>query len=281
MGSVLAEISLLRAGLPEVPGSTVPEMLLNAQQQARTILLKYVPNLEFSYSEAEKAVSRINVWQEQNETELQSIMLDQNIETLPDAIQKQFGSDALQAYILYGYTEATRGLGPWLSGAVAKAAASGQKVNDRWAREDATARLATFSSIIKMEQDGFLASVFTPPSSTFGYGIAEIPAVIVWGIVVAVVVVAALIISYLYLSKTVEVNNRLMSDLCKEAQLKGDNETVQKCIQATAELQKAPNVTGSLVTVAIVLGLAYIAVTQLPGVLGRTKARRLEELPLR
>lgn len=264
--SKLAEISLHRAGLPSFPGATLPEQLLNGRNAALAVLQKYIPDLKFSYSEAKQAAREVDIWETRNETTLEELMLKTGAESLPEAVQFQFGSDKARAFVLYGYTEAARGLGPWLSGAVALEAAGGNKLNARWAEEDGAARLAVFASIVKLEQDGYLKAIFVPPST--GLGFIQIGAVagatLVWALVVVAVAVAAIIVGYLYLSKTVEINNRLLSDLCKDAQLKGDQKTLDMCVETAAGLQEVPNISRNIAIAVVVLGAIYIAATQGP-----------------
>lgn len=264
----LAQLSLSRAGIPGFPGANAVEQLLNGRNAALAILRKYKPDLTYDEAASSAVVRQISVWEDRNSELLQQIFANPNANELPEQVRLAFGSDKAQAFIVAGFTQAAIGLGPWVSGAVERAAQQsvpGDLLQPRWAQEDAMARLQVFGAIVKMEQDGYLEKLFVRPSSLGFLPIAIEGTTLVWGLVVAFVAVAALILTYLYLTKSIELNNRTMSDLCAKAQAQGDTATVQACIEETAGLQKpGGDMWKTLGQVATVLGLAYLALKFLP-----------------
>jgi hypothetical protein len=236
--SDLAQLSLQRAGLPTFPGATVPEQLIAGRIAAQAVLQKYVPQFVFDPVAAKSTLDQISVWEERNSAALSQVLADPSAEALPSQIQLTFGSDKAQQFILAVFTEAAVGLGPWVSGAVAREAAAGTIIQPRWADEDAQARLQVFGGIVKMDQDGYLAKLFVPPATggqAFALGIAPL---FVWAIVVTVVAVAGLLLLYVENAKRLDQNNKLMGDICTNAQKQGDSATVAQCVEAAAGLQK-------------------------------------------
>lgn len=268
----LAELALKRVSLPRFLGTSYVEQLLTGRGSAMAVLQKYVPGFAFDVDSAEQVMRDIGVWEERNRKELEALLSNPSAESMPEAVRLAFGADKAQAFVLAGFTQAAWGLGPWMSGAIASSVASG-RITERWAQEDAEQRLAMFGSIVKMEEDGYLAKLFVPPPppAAAGLGFIQIApvtgATVVWAVVVAVVAVAAIVIGYLYLSKSLSLNNRLMRDLCEEAQKKGDKATIDACIKEAAGLQKPPGVdtlAEGLTKAVMWIGLAYLAFKLVP-----------------
>ena len=281
----LATLSLARAGLPQFPGVTVPAQLLAGRDAALSILRKYIPSLAFDESKAEETLAKVGAWEERNRASLEQVLSDPSAEALPEQIRLSFNSDMARDFVVAGFTQAAAGLGPWMSGAVSRETASGAKIQERWAREDAEYRLQVFGSIVKMEQDGYLKTLFIPPADagqTSGLGFAPAP-VVVWAIVVAVVAVAALVLLYLYSSQRLSENNRLMRDLCEDAQKKGEKDTVASCIEATRGLQAGSMIPGvdilssGLVKVALLGAALWMAFTLVPPLLEKRRQGKAEE----
>ena len=130
-------------------------------------------------------------------------------------------------------------------------------VSQHWAAGDAQLRLNTFGMLIKMENDGELAYIFKNPQGMQGFG-----AFPVWAIVVIAIGLAA-VVTYLYLeSRKLELNNKLMRDICERAQAEGDTKTVAMCIKATRDLQASTPwkmVVEQVGLVALYLGGGYLA----------------------
>jgi hypothetical protein len=236
--SDLAQLSLQRAGLPTFPGATVPEQLISGRMAAQAVLQKYVPQFVFDPVAAKSTLDQIGVWEERNRATLSQVLADPSVEALPSQIQLTFGSDKAQQFILAVFTQAAVGMGPWVSGAVAREAAAGTTIQPRWADEDGQARLQVFGGIVKMEQDGYLAKLFVPPATgnqAFALGIAPL---FVWAIVVTVVAMAGVLLLYFENAKRLDQNNKLMRDICENAQKQGDSSTVSQCVEAAAGLQQ-------------------------------------------
>lgn len=252
----LLESSFRRAELPLIPGATVVDRLANGRAVAQTILLKYRPNMSFSATEASRAVRDVEVWQNRNSAELE-LAMDSSSSSLPEAIRLGMSRKAAQDYVIAVFTQAALGMGPWTSGKIAAIVASGYDpaVDAPWARDDADARLAIFAGIAKLEETGYLAKLFSKDEALGN------PAIIA-GVVVAVVLVAALFIYYNFAAKKLELNNRVMADLCRRAQEQGDKATVDECVKQSAGLQKDPlatDIIGGVTKVALVLGGIYVA----------------------
>lgn len=284
----LATLAVQRAQLPAFPGATLPDQLAAGRAAAEAILQKYVPGFSYDQSKADATLAKIGVWEERNQKDLEAVLANPNAEKLPQAICLAFGSDMAQQFILAGFTRAAIGIGPWQSGSVAAAALEGKLIQPRWAQEDAAYRLQVFGSIVKMEQDGYLKHLFVPPADAAskdvqcgvsGFGAFGLAPVVVWAVAFVVVAVVAVLLLYFYSSVRLKENNRLMVDLCKDAEAKGDAATVQKCIEASANLQKEPMIPGlselgkGLAQAALVIGLVYVGFKVIPPMLAGRKAR--------
>lgn len=216
------------------PGAALPTRLVAGRNAALASLRKYRPDFKFDPAAADDAMRDIDAWSERNQAALSAAMLAP-IAELPGQLRLQMGSDRAQSFILSSFTQAAVGLGPWMSGAVAREASSGEFINDRWARADAADRMETFAIIVKMDRDGSLASLFVPPEAAGGLGL--LPA---WLIVVALVIVAAAVVVLVLGWRRISLNNRLMRDICERAQAQGDTETVRQCVEAAKGLQVTP-----------------------------------------
>lgn len=265
MSLIEASMHRISGDLPDfAPGASVPDKLLAGRDAAGAVIRKYVPNFEFDIDEAQDTVREIDLWAQRNKDDLEQLM-ESHENNLPKVLQIELGAKGVQDFILAGFTTAASGLGPWASNKIGKIAQkqpmmSGARIDNDWAIEDARYRLDVFGMIVKLEQDGEMKKFFEPPSSVQGLG--ALPAVAWWAIAIIVVGLAAVIISYLYLNKRLELNNKIMRDICEKAQEEGDRETIEQCIEATKELQVDPfqsgfNVIGKTV---MIIGIAYIGV---------------------
>jgi len=267
MSSELAMLSVDRAGLPDFPGATVAEQLLAGRDAALAVLRKYVPTLSFDVAAADDVLRGIEAWEERNSTALAATLQDPSAAALPEQIRIAFGSDKAQQFIVAVFTRAAAGMGPWTSGRVATEVTRGQMpgVSDTWARTDAAYRLRVFGGIVRMEQTGCMQHFFVDPSATCAASGLGVAPVIVWAIVVAVVLVAALVLMFIYSARRLDENNRLMRDMCERAQAEGDKAVVDKCVQATKDLQAESMIPGlgdaisSLGKIVGVGVLAYVA----------------------
>lgn len=216
------------------PDAALPTRLVAGRDAALAVIRRYRPDFEYDPDEAHAAMRDIDAWAERNQAALSAAMAAP-IAELPGQLQLEMGSDRAQAFILSSFTHAAAGLGPWKSGAVAREAAAGEIINDRWARADAADRLETFALIVKMDREGSLAPIFVPPEGAGALG--AIPA---WLIVVALVVVAAAVVVLVLGWRRITLNNKLLADICARAAERGDEETLRQCIEATKSLQVSP-----------------------------------------
>lgn len=260
----LASLSVQSVTLPTFPGATAAEQLLNGRNAVVTILRKYVPDMQFDVASAQQTLDEIGAWEERNRDELKAAIGSQNVQAVPAQIALQLGSQKAQAFIIAIFTQAAAGLGPWTSGTVDQSVAemrvvSGTPITATWSKVDADTRLQVFGSIVKMEQSGYLQTLFVPPAGTNGLGL---PFVAGWVVVLAVTALIALvaILSYIYASKRLEANNKLMGDMCKEAQARGEQDVVKHCIDATRDLQLSDPLGLSEASKTFFRTLAYVGV---------------------
>jgi hypothetical protein len=209
----------------------VPVRLLAGRDQALAVLLKYVPDFKFDVAEADQQMREIDAWAERNNDALRAIVGSTATE-LPKQLELHMGSSRAQQFVLSSFTKAAEGLGPWASGAVGRLAREGQLIDERWARIDAAHRLQMFAIIVKMEQEGALHTIFVPPAGTSGLG-----ALPLWFVAVVLVIFAAAIVTTIVLWRRMDLNNRLMREICLRAQAEGDQETVRQCLELTKGLQ--------------------------------------------
>jgi len=273
----LIELSLMRAEVPEFPGQTFPEKLANARRAAFDTLRVYKPDLQFDPDGAKANFRVVDAWIERNQAAFEAVMADPKSESMPEQIRLAFDAKTAQDFVVAVYTMAAAGLGPWMSGAVA------QNTSQDWATQDATARLHVFGSIIQMHNSGYLRSLFSAPQGAAGLGFA--PALIpviqagVWAVAIVLVAVAAIIAVAWYHGRQLEVNNRLMRDLCEKAQATGDRATVASCIEATKGLQNVDmfglqSLGKTLAVTALLVGGLWLAATYGPALLAKRRAAR-------
>jgi hypothetical protein len=267
--STLAQLSQERIGssldaitATFAPGEPLPTRLRAGRDAALAVLRQYVPNFQYDVPKADEAMRDIDAWASRNQAPLEAIMASP-AETLPAELALQMGAERAQSFVLSSFTQAAAGLGPWQSGAVARMAAEGDLINEDWARRDADARMQMFALIVKMDHDGDLRSIFVDPTSLQGLG--ALPVIPLWFILVIVVVFAAALVTGIVLWRRIELNNRLMRDICTRAQAEGDHNTVRLCIEATRDLQvsdveraASKLVWGVLAATTIYVGLKYV-----------------------
>lgn len=267
----LSELSASRANLPTFPGATVPEKLINGRNAAMAILRSYRPDLDFNAEDARQSYRSVDAWMERNSADLQAVLADPNASALPERVQAAFDKKTAQDFIVAGFTMAASGLGPWASGAVAT------KLSSDFARSDAETRLRVFASIVEMEKSGYLATLFNTQATS---GLGALP-VIAW-VVIGTVLLAAIVLTYMYSCKQLELNNRVMRDLCEEAQKKGDQATVAACVEATRGLQDKDmfgikSAVSGLFTLAVVGAGIYLAFAFGPKLLESFEKRKARQ----
>jgi hypothetical protein len=231
----LVELSLQRIALslPKFPGATVPEQLSSGRTAAETAIRKYMPDFRFDQDGASSVLRTIDAWAERNQEALSGAM-QQAPNELPEQLTVAVGSaEQVRSFLIASFTVAASGMGPWMGGEVARVVEAGGRTAG-WATLDAEHRLQTFAIIVKLENDGELGPIMKGSS---GMGALGIPPALIVGIVIATVVFAAVVITTIYLNKQLELNNRLMRDLCEKAQKDGNDVVVEECINATKDLQ--------------------------------------------
>ncbi len=272
--SDLADLATQSLTLPDfAPGGSYPQKLVAGRDAALAALRKYVPDLKYDPAAAEEIMAQVSVWEERNQAILQAAIKDPNVKTIPDQVAANLGADKARAFIVAMFTQAAAGLGPWTSGAVSIDVASGASVGGQpitrdWADVDALSRLHVFGAIVQMDKIGYLQTMFVSPAAgTQGFGIAFVVP-IGWVITLGVVAVISLfaVLTYMYASRRLEANNKIMAEICKNAQVAGDQATVEHCVDATRDLQLAGMFPGleqginKLVTAALYLGVGYVGV---------------------
>lgn len=276
----LEAVATSRAELPTFPGQTLLQQMLIGRQVAMATLLKYRPDLTFDVDGASQNFRIVDGWMDRNGAELEKVMADPNVATLPERIRLAFDKQTARDFVIAGFTMAAAGMGPWVSGAVAA------NTSAEWARADAAERLRVFGGIVQMENDGYLPELFNdapPPQATGALGNPIVIAIatnmgrIVAGVLIAAVLTAAIIAAYHYAAKQLELNNRVMRDLCEKAQQQGDKVTVAACIEATKGLQNADflglkSLGKTLAVGALLIGGAWLALTYGPALLAKKKS---------
>lgn len=233
----LNRVAEAKAELPTFEGLTLVDQLANAQRQASACLHKYVGDFTYSQAQADAVLHRIGSWADRNEQQLISAMSGASAAELPQQLRVEFSLEDVRAFIVASYSEATRSLGPWFSGAVGRAIQGGG-VNEPQMRDDAKARMAVFGAIVKWDQEGTLAQLFSR-QPVQGLGLHP---VIIAGIVVAAAIVlvgsAAVICNFLNSREVIRRSADLLDRMCRDAQEKGEQATIDKCIEMATGLQR-------------------------------------------
>ncbi len=281
MSSLLAQ-SELRAALPSFVGGSLAEQLLNGRAEAAARLGKYVSTLSYDPAGAADLLHEIRAWQDRNYQLLDSYMQNPATDTLPEQVAFEFGPDKAQALVVAGFSEAARGLGPWLSGDLQAHMGVDPAIAEPWVRQDAKHRLQVFASIVKMDTDGDLEKIFRPEQAgaQASSGLGLLPAVVAavgakWLIVALILTflaTVALFLVYTYSMEQLRLNNKVMADRCAAAEARGDTATVRACIEAAADLQKhtpLAELGPTIMRYALIGGGIYLAITVGVPALGR------------
>ena len=215
--SELSELSLTRVqySLPDFPGADLRAKLESGRAAAEAALRKQLPDFKFDPDEALRVMHTIDAWAERN-TEALAAAMKQPQNDLPTSLHTTLGSNKQVAdFLVASFTLAAAGLGPWMGYGVHEAVLAGEQ-SEFWARIDAQTRLQSFGMIVKLDNDGHLGPIMHGESGTAGLGIAPV----VWVGIMAVVTVffAAVILTYLYNNRRLELNNELLAKMCLKAQ---------------------------------------------------------------
>lgn len=274
---------LQKGGLDKViaalPGNTLTAKLANGYAEAKTRLSKYTSTLRFDPAVSSQVLADIRAWQERNADIISEYMKKPETDTLPEQVAYKLGPTKAQQLVIAGFSEATRGMGPWMSGVVASTYTVDPRLTESFVTNDASYRLSIFASIIKMDDDGDLFKIFRPDEyaklhpATSGLGF--LPAIVeaigpAWTVALLVLTVvgtvAAIAIFVESMTKLV-LNNQLMTTLCQEAQKNGQTAVVQECVRMAHEGQASiweglfGDMFGGAVKLAVVGGLVYLAAT--------------------
>lgn len=271
--STLARLSLARIAqrLPDFPGATLPDKLAAGRAEAERVLRKYVPDFAYDVPSAEQVTRTVDAWSQRNEQSLSEAMTKTDGD-LPGALHLAMGSASqVQQFLIASFTLAAAGLGPWMSGDIARYVSEGEHA-EGWAMLDAEGRLQTFGIIVAMDRDGDLAPIFQPEATA---GVGALPAAAWVAIVIVTAIFAAAVVLTIHLNQRTTLNNRLMREICLKEQERGNQQAIIECIKATKGLQVSMlEETGSkLMTVALLIGAGYLAIKLLP-MLSRTKKAR-------
>jgi hypothetical protein len=136
--------------------------------QAKSRLQQHTDNLSYTEIEARSVIRQIHDWIDLNATEFNAIMETEGSDAiLPEELQQVMGATELQQYVIAMYSEAARGLAPWLAAKQEDVGASpGELI------EEAEARLEVFASIVRMDDDGDLTTLFNPEGLSGGMAVA-------------------------------------------------------------------------------------------------------------
>lgn len=269
--SDLADLALRRANLPHFAGATLADQLWAGRQAAAMAIRKYAPSLAFDERVAAETIHGVDGWLERSGDVLSTVLADQRVTALPEAVRLAFGSDRARAFVVATFTQAAAGLGPYMSGAIDRVAETGatiagQVVTPRWVEEDAQTRLAVFGAIVQMDQDGYLAQLWVPPPGAAPVALAGPEVVFLgmtaWQIIVVAVAMAALL-AWLSLSmRQIGLANDVMRETCRRAQLLNRDADVKACFDALADLQRndITHLLGKAISAAAGVGIAYVGV---------------------
>jgi len=257
--SSLLDSSVTRAALPPFPGATLRDQLVAGMTQAGQILGRYAPG-PLDRQKLTEAVHRVQQWQQTNHDALLMAMQPGQPENLPTQIQLQMSTDIAQSYVLGTFVIAAQGLGPWVSGQVSAEIQKGVLMTNAWAQDDASERLKVFGSIVKMEQDGYLAELFAPVQATSGFGALALIEVIA----IAVVAIASVWIVMHYAANVLENNNEIAKQACLGAKKEGQPDhcnDILDYLKGNGFLPSGQNIASSLTTVAIAIGIGWLVMS--------------------
>lgn len=291
----LDQLTFWRAEFPEYAGSTRPDQLYNAWKDAEARIKKYT-DLRYSETQAQAILYEVETWIKIHRSQFVDSLKDSSRQEVAAEMQLQLGAVKMQQYIVAAYSEAARGLGPWLSGLVGQNISEGQASMLRM-EQDYYDRIAVFGMIHNMDNDGALDVIFHPEKSSqfasdVGWSPKTIRILVIAGAVVVGLVglgITAAVCHYKIESARLQVANKQHEEDCHWAQsmLEKDpknsfyQNVVKKCFESTADLMKRSEtpdpISGAvekLLIVAAVLGVGYLGLTLLPPLLAARAAKR-------
>lgn len=271
-------------------GATLTEKLGSGFEAARGALLRYTSTLSFSSDEADAVIHEIESWHALHQQDIDASINDPARDTLPEQIALSFGPEKARQMIVAAFSEAARGLGPWLSGDIAANYKTDPTIPESFVVADANDRLVVFASIVKMDTDGDLEKIFLPeqwaaghPQAQDGLGVfqAVVAAVGAKLLVTAVVLIflgtVAMVLMFIHSMRRTSLNNAIMAERCKAAEARGDTETVRLCIKLASAAGADDSIMKTIktiATVALVGGALWLGATLvLPRLMAPRRAR--------
>ena len=256
------------------PGSNIADELLRARDEAQKRIKKYT-EISLDDQAASQTMKEIDYWSERNATSLNA-SLESSSQELPEQLKLKLGADRAKKFILATFVVAAAGLGPWSSGAVARYAAQGSAIKGvtvdvSWASRDAEQRLRVFKSITRLDDQGKLEGLLRPQQALSGLGAAWfLPALFV---VIALVLLAAVVLTFVYFGRSLEANNNLIREMCLLAQKNKDKDTVEDCIDSINGLQGKDVAKWIAFTAVTGFGLYLLATHVAPMVIDSRRAK--------
>jgi hypothetical protein len=265
----LAQVAVVRSTgvLPEIPGRSLPEKLYHGRAMAAAAVRRHTHHLQFDVDQAEAVTSEIQSWMERNDVALRRAFEKPIIpgEVLASSLWLSLDKDKLRQWIIAQLTLACEGVGPWMSGEVARRAADPiyPDITDDWAIHDADMRLDIFGMIIRLEENGELQVIFSdePPSEPEQELMAQaaLP-VITWKYVVMIIAIALIISGAVVMHSHLRSNNEIMLRICLSAQREGNERIVRWCLRMAADADPTRQISEQLTKAAVILGGGYLLI---------------------
>ena len=260
--------------LPVFPGATLADQLIAGRAAASQSIRRHLPDFRFDVEASQQAMRDIDAWSMRNDASLQGLLADPNAQSLPESLQLSLGTpDRVRSFLLASFTLAAAGMGPWTSGEVERVVSAGEQ-SDLWAGLDAQSRLQLFGIIVRLDEDDNLGPLLRGEKGLAGFGALPVVAVVI----IASVFFAAVVLTAIYLNRRMELNNRLMAEMCRRAQAEGRDDVVKDCIEATKDLQSETvlsTLTSSIVKIALVATVIYVGGKYgIPAVIEAVRERR-------
>lgn len=213
-------------------GSTMNQMLVNGAKQAASVLSKYTSTLTYDRLAANELLDKIEVWQAAHSEQI-SAYIRSGATTVPQQIGLAFDPQTAARFILASFSQAVQGLPAWSGTAVSDAVRTDPTLTESKAQADAQARLITFASIIRLDQQGQLESYFRPGLSGLGLEPVSTTTVVVAVVVTALVCLTCIAFKLIDIEET----NAWVEKRCKQSPDKCD-ETIEKVILGKIEKEK-------------------------------------------
>ena len=255
-------------------GSHAGEQLEDGMNRATECLKKYTSTLSFDPVAAAEIFASVEIWHDSNGELLKKLIRD-GAETVPQQLALSLGLDKSRQYVIASFSEAVRGMKAWRGGAVVESVKYGGLLGNDGASQDARSRAVAFANIIKMDQDGQLAQIFSANGAS-GLGVDPVvtPTVALvvvkaaaWVLaVVGVAAIAAWVVNN-QMNRRMEAQNKLIDDLCA-LDPAGCKDVKKEALRKLQEKDNFPgfsdrfseSIAGTIATYAGIGLLAYLSV---------------------